>query len=152
VEHIHSSGDQPWDTEKTIECTCGETFETEADGKAHIKEKATGVTADQYRAIANEAKGTTLYGFKCLGLDPHTYTIRWCHETLDLTVFAKPDHGDTNGIVVQVMTEADAIEITTDTIPVTDVTDLTPQEYIDAVDEWLLDNLVNNPDGDEGGE
>jgi len=66
VEHIHSSGDQPWDTEKTIECTCGETFETEADGKAHIKEKATGVTADQYRAIANEAKGTTLYGFKCL--------------------------------------------------------------------------------------
>lgn len=58
------------------------------------------------------------------------------------TTFATSVFRERNEISVNFRAKCGAIEVINDTILVPDVTDLEPDEYLDAVSEWLLTKLV----------
>jgi len=127
----------------TYRCRCGDSFDTRDEAIDHIETKAHGITTERLKAISREAKGTTFYGFTCCGRTAHTDCILWGHETLDLVVYATPGFRDSNAIDVAVRTRYGAEEVLNDTVPVDDVTELTPDQYKTIVDQWLLENLVS---------
>jgi hypothetical protein len=144
----HSEEATPDPDQATYRCTCGDSFDTRDEAIDHIETKAEGITTDHLNEISTEAKGTTYYGFECLGLTAHTNCIMWRHETLDIIVYATPGFRDSNAIDIGVRARCGAEEVINDHVPVDDVTELTPDQYTTIVDQWLLENLVNTSVGD----
>jgi hypothetical protein len=100
----------------TYRCTCGDSFDTYDEAIDHIETKAHGITRDQLTEISTEAKGTTYYGFECLGLTAHTNCIQWRHETLDIIVYATPGFRDSNAIDISVRARCGAEEVINDDV------------------------------------
>jgi len=143
----HDEEATPDRDQATYRCTCGDSFATYDEAIDHIEAKAHGITRDRLAEISREAKGTTFYGFECLGLTAHTDCIMWRHETLDIIVYATPGFRDSNAIDIGVRARCGAEEVINDDVPVDDITELTPDQYTTIVDQWLLENLVNDTTG-----
>lgn len=140
VEHLRASSDEPWDANRDVSCSCGEEFDTEDEGKAHLKEQAQRVTTEQIRAISR-AVDASLYGFTFYGIEGPSYSLLWSHDTLDLTIYATPGYEGADGIRYQVNNSTGTI-YDAGVIPVDNVAHITPDKYQDIMETWIKDTWV----------